>query len=105
MVFIRKVKTASGATAIQIAHKTHSKISRIEHIGSAHTDAELALLLALARQRMRGSQLALLNDQDDSVNRVVLKRSSSELLWRTLVEQYRQLGFDQLKDEDFMCLC
>lgn len=105
MAFIRKVKTASGATAVQIAHKTHGKISRIEHIGSAHTDAELALLLALARQRMRGSQLALLNDQDDSANRVVLKRSYSELLWRTLVEQYSQLGFDQLKDEDFMCLC
>jgi len=105
MAFIRKVKTGSGATAIQIAYKTHSRISRIEHIGSAHTDAELTLLLALARQRMRGSQLALLNDQDDSANRVVLKRSSSELLWRTLVEQYAQLGFDQLKDEDFMCLC
>lgn len=66
------MKTASGATAVQIAHKTHSKISRIEHIGSAHTDAELALLLALARQRMRGSGtvrsgVIALNDEKYSV--------------------------------------
>ena len=34
MGFIRKVKTASGATAVQIAHKEYGRIVRIEHIGS-----------------------------------------------------------------------
>jgi hypothetical protein len=34
MAFIRRVKTSSGATAIQIAHKQHGRIIRIEHIGS-----------------------------------------------------------------------
>jgi hypothetical protein len=59
MAFIRKVKTASGATAIQIAHKEHGQIVRIEHIGSAHTEVELKTLLALAKQRLIGDQLSL----------------------------------------------
>ena len=36
MAFIRKVKTSSGATAVQIAYKAYGKIIRIDHIGSAH---------------------------------------------------------------------
>ena len=62
MAFIRKVKTASGATAVQIAHKEHGRIVRIEHIGSAHTKAELESLLALARQHLSGDQLSLFAD-------------------------------------------
>ena len=46
MAFIRKVRTASGAIAVQIAHKKHGRITRIEHIGSAHSEAELGTLLS-----------------------------------------------------------
>ena len=42
------MKTASGTTAVQIAHKEYGRIVRIEHIGSAHTEGELESLLALA---------------------------------------------------------
>jgi len=41
MAFIRKVKTASGATAIQIATKQKGRIVNIVHLGSAHTEEEL----------------------------------------------------------------
>ncbi len=43
MAFIRKVRTASGATAVQIAEKDGRRNKIIEHVGSAHTDAELVL--------------------------------------------------------------
>ena len=46
MTFIRKVKTTSGATAVQIVHKYHGRIDKIKHIGSAHNDADLQVLLA-----------------------------------------------------------
>ena len=59
MAFIRKVRTASGAIAVQIAHKEHGRIAQIDHIGSAHSEAELETLLALARQRLQGDQLSL----------------------------------------------
>jgi hypothetical protein len=51
MAFIRKVKTASGATAVQIAHKVKGGRVKIVHIGSAHTEEELQILLELARKR------------------------------------------------------
>ena len=41
---LRKIPTASGATAIQIVTKRHGKLTVIEHLGSAHTPAQLGLL-------------------------------------------------------------
>ena len=40
---MRKVRTASGATAVQIASKTRGVRTIVEHIGSAHTEAEFAV--------------------------------------------------------------
>lgn len=50
--FIRKVRTASGAVAVQIVTREGRQVVEIDHVGSAHTDAELALLLQSARERM-----------------------------------------------------
>src|SRR5438477_4596014 len=54
--YVRTVKTASGARAVQIVHSSHRGSREIEHIGSAHDDAELELLKAAARQRMAAGQ-------------------------------------------------
>jgi len=104
MAFIRKVKTASGATAVQIAHKEHGKIVRIEHIGSAHTEADIENLLTLARQRLRGTQLILFPETISPL-KISLKQSVSHLLLQALIEQYYLLGFGQLKDDVFAYLC
>lgn len=104
MAFIRKVKTASGATAVQIAYKVKGRIVKITHIGSAHHEEELQILLGLARQRLQADQLELLPETRSSL-RVGIKRSFSGLLWNTLREQYSQLGFNQLEDEVFEALC
>ena len=64
-VFVRRVKTASGATAVQIVQKRGRRVLGIEHIGSAHTEDELALLLQLAEERRHAGQLTL--DLDDGV--------------------------------------
>ena len=104
MAFIRKVKTGSGATAVQVAHKAHGQIVRIEHIGSAHNDADLQTLLALAKQQLLGSQLSLLPDTPTPLQ-VRLRQSVSQLLYDSLVGLYDQLGFHQLKDETFAALC
>ena len=50
MAFIRRVRTASGATAVQIAEYVRGHQRIVEHIGSAHTQAELGVLLERARQ-------------------------------------------------------
>ena len=41
---IRTVRTASGATAVQVIQYANNKRVVLKHIGSAHTDDELAIL-------------------------------------------------------------
>jgi hypothetical protein len=54
--YVRTVKTASGATAVQIVYSTRRGSRDIKHIGSAHDDAELELLKAAARQQLAAGQ-------------------------------------------------
>jgi hypothetical protein len=54
--YVRTVKTASGAMAVQIVYSSHRGSREIEHIGSAHDDVELELLKAVARQRLAAGQ-------------------------------------------------
>jgi hypothetical protein len=54
--YVRTVRTASGATAVQVVWSYRRGSRAIEHIGSAHDDAELELLKAAARQRLAAGQ-------------------------------------------------
>ena len=53
MAFIRRVPTASGATAVQIAEYAGGRQRIVKHLGSAHTDAELGVLLERARELLQ----------------------------------------------------
>ena len=55
-MFVRKVRTASGAVAVQVMRKAGRRDVVVEHIGSAHTDAELGVLLERARRIATGDQ-------------------------------------------------
>ncbi len=106
MAFIRKVKTASGATAVQIAHKRYGRIVGIDHIGSAHTQADLETLLVLAKKRLVGGQQYLFKETlSSSPLTINLKQSVSDLLLQVLTKQYNYLGFNQLEDDIFTYLC
>ena len=59
MAYVRKVRTASGAVAVQVARKDAGRVVILAHLGSAHTDAELGILLEQARQIVIGGQEAL----------------------------------------------
>ena len=54
--FVRKVRTASGAVAVQVVTRRGRQVEQVEHVGSAHTDAELALLVTAARDRLAPGQ-------------------------------------------------
>ena len=56
---MRTVKTASGATAVQIVYSSKRGSRDIEHLGSAHDAEELAALKAAARQRIGEGQTEL----------------------------------------------
>ncbi|GIM86561.1 hypothetical protein Sar04_32970 [Salinispora arenicola] len=50
VAWIRRVRTASGATAVQIAEYVGGRRRIVAHVGSAHTEAELGLLISWARE-------------------------------------------------------
>jgi hypothetical protein len=54
--YVRTVKTASGARAVQIVYSSRRGSRDIEHVGSAHDDAELEVSKAAARQRLAAGQ-------------------------------------------------
>jgi hypothetical protein len=98
MAYIRKVKTASGATAVQIARKQKGQIVKINHIGSAQTPEELTILVAIARKILHENQLELFPEKTTS-DHMRLKQSYSGLLWNLLRDAYKRIGFDQLNDD------
>ena len=52
MAYVRTVRTSSGAVAVQVVWKSRHGSRDIEHLGSAHTDAEVEVLKAVAAQRI-----------------------------------------------------
>jgi hypothetical protein len=55
VVFIRRVRTASGATVVQIAEYVGGRQRIVKHAGSAHSEAELGVLLGKARELLEPS--------------------------------------------------
>lgn len=105
--FLRKVKTASGATAVQIADKTGGTYRILEHLGSAHTEAELAALMAVGHEKLHPDQgvLPLDTEPSDLTGDPVAKSSRAGLLIDALTSVYQRLGFaDALQDEAFFQL-
>ena len=64
MAYVRTVKTASGATAVQIVHSTRGGKRDIEHVGPADEVSELATLRTAAAVRLAGGQVEVDLDAD-----------------------------------------
>ncbi|MBA4506258.1 IS1634 family transposase, partial [Corynebacterium sanguinis] len=98
------VKTASGATAVQIAERKNRRDVVLEHLGSAHTEAELAALMSAGRDKINADQEALdLGLPRDPQSAVVHSKRSRQLV-ETLQVAWTALGFDVIKDEAFFQL-
>ena len=129
MAFIRRVRTASGATAVQIAEYAGGRQRILKHVGSAHTDAELGVLLAKAGELLEDSAQGVLDldvEPAPPVVRLVRPDRSAGLfeaaegsaaggrgrpgrvvgtdcrvLFDALAGVYADLGFDAVGDEVF----
>ena len=125
-MFVRKVRTASGAVAVQVMRKAGGRDELVEHVGSAHTDAELGVLLERARRIAAEGQQVLDFEVPTPVERVddvadwragELVRpdrpaagvsgagrtvgTSSRLLYDVLAFVYDRLGFNVVGDAVF----
>jgi hypothetical protein len=129
MVWIRRVRTASGATAVQIAESVDGRRRIVRHVGSARDDAELGLLieeaqrlladdtqgeldLGITPKAVRAHMVAppveeLLTDgagvsvARELVARPRVLKSCNGLLYDALAGIYASLGFDAVGDEVF----
>jgi hypothetical protein len=103
VAYVRAVKTASGATAVQIVWSSRGGSRRIEHLGSAHDDAEREALAAVAAQRLAEGQLVLdLGLEATGVGGGPLEITCSRAghLWDALCRAYQALGLDRVLDGD-----
>lgn len=101
-VFIRKKKTKNGGIAVQIIFKQGRNVTGLTHIGTAHGEEELKVLLALANEKIHEHQLSLdFVEQFRNGTDIFLKKSYSELLWDTLSGVYEKLGFCRIGDHVF----
>ena len=98
--FLRKVRTSSGATAVQIAVKEDGVCRIVEHLGSAHDETEVAALLEAGRQKIaawQGQGMLDLESLDPAPGRTGLVGATVEtkrsgLLWDVLHGAYTCLG-------------
>ncbi|MGF6889215.1 hypothetical protein ABIA39_008678 [Nocardia sp. GAS34] len=58
-MFVRRVRTASGAVAVQVVAKVRGRVEVVEHVSSARTDAELGVLIEYARGVVAAGQQQL----------------------------------------------
>ena len=90
MVFVRKVPGRSGSTTVQLAERRDGRDVVIEHVGTARTDAELAVLMARARRRLHEGQGVLELDgvEDEAAGTpqrpALMTSKRSALLWQVL---------------------
>ena len=97
MAYVRTVKTASGATAVQIVWSSRKGSRQIEHLGSAHDEAQVEVLKAAGAQRLAAGQQTLdlgLGQAGTAGEPLEIVASSSQHLWEALCQAYRVLGFD-----------
>ncbi|WP_323420619.1 IS1634 family transposase [Raineyella sp.] len=97
--------------AVQIVEKKAGQRRILEHLGSAHTEAELVALLAVADRKLHEGQGQLFEADKaptaaprPSGGAAVVTANRSELLWTVLADAYDRLGFDALEDEAFKAL-
>lgn len=102
VAYVRTVKTASGATAVQIVWSSRRGSRSIEHVGSAHDDLELAALKAAAAERLAANQAVLDLGVIPPAGSEPLPITSSQMthLWDGLCTAYRILGFESATKGD-----
>nr|WP_244963297.1 hypothetical protein [Actinomyces trachealis] len=98
--FLCQVKTASGATAVQIVSKSGGVRRIVKHLGSAHDEAQLEALLEVDRQKIAAWQDQGLVDLEyldalptrTGAATTTVESKHSRLLWQVLHRAYTRLG-------------
>lgn len=106
--YLRKVRTRSGATAVQIVEKRHGQRHIVEHLGSARSEAELVALVEIGIGKLNAGQDRLDFGCDDqgvpAAAGAVVQGSASMLLVEVVKASWERLGFGVVDDDAFFQL-
>lgn len=90
---------------MQIVRKHHGVRTIVDHIGSAHDDVQLAVLVRIAKDRIHAGQLTFDLDALSPAAPVMaaptVTGSASRVLWEVLEGAYAGLGFDVVDSDVF----
>ena len=130
MAWVRRVRTASGATAVQIAESVAGQRRIVRHVGSARDEADLGLLMERARRLLDDDRQGVLDlgitpvaakatmvgppqplsllpgagsgsSARPLVSRSRVLKTSSGLLFEVLAGVYASLGLEVVGDDSF----
>lgn len=130
MAWVRRVRTASGATAVQIAESVDGRRRIVRHVGSARSEADLGLLMEEARRLLADDRQGVLDlgitpvaakavmlapsggqglfagparasVARPAVSRSLVLKTCSGLMYEALAGVYSSLGFDVVGDASF----
>jgi hypothetical protein len=106
VAYVRTVRTTSGATAVQVVWSSRRGSRRIDHLGSAHSDDEVAALRLIAAERIAAGQGELDLELAAGSGPLEVVGSRAGHLWDALCRAYDSLGFDEATggDEVFRAL-
>ena len=102
---IRKVKTHSGATAIQVGRYAGKQFKLTKHIGSSRDPQKISELLQIGQEYIRSHSPQLpfnFNPQSDEIlfkRGITIEKSCLEEAFVYLEEIYTKVGFSSLKNE------
>lgn len=102
---IRKVKTASGSTAIQVGYYKGKRFVLTKHIGSAKEQSKIEELVSIAQEFIGSNspQLQLnFNPQKEEIlykRGLKIKESSLQLAYTYLEYIYEKIGFEQINNK------
>lgn len=105
---LRKVTTGSGATAVQIVRKHRGKVTILEHLGSAHSEAELAALLTAGEEKLADYgaaeqlelELGLPADTAAPPRARTVVGSRSSILIDAITQSWKRLGFGEVVSDN-----
>ena len=104
---IRKVKTASGATAIQVGFYQGTRFKLKKHIGSSKEDKKISELIVIAQEYIRSNSPQIepnFNPQSDEIlfkRGIKAKSSVLSTAFKYLEEIYFRIGFNKI-DSDIL---
>lgn len=100
MSYVRQYKRG-GSTYVQLVFKEGRRISKIIHLGTAHNQIELDVLLNKAWLLQADKNQQTLFPISTQRYDLLLENTASKLLYSLILNNYNELGFDEINDEIF----